>query len=259
MTECHVIACGISLLRNFAESQVLQCSSILWKHPELKNSLRDPSKIEGFLKELSDGEKASLRGEILSYLKQDPRRASAELNSLFGYIEDVKRGKVEDIRSFIEEVHLMRSDTESGRLTVDVLSDYLSSLGLRVNSHAVGGFGSQDFDNAIRDLVRKVRGVVRSCRGEIVFNVTGGYKVETAAMAVLAAESDIKQYYIHETSGRVVLLPPTSELKVRMTSWEKLLTALTVLINLPFSFDPMEMAFKAVVSAAIIWIVYRKV
>ncbi|MEM1520835.1 MAG: putative CRISPR-associated protein [Candidatus Korarchaeum sp.] len=256
MSEVHVITCGASLLTNFSRSTSVE--DFLQRYSNLKD-LGDPSKNEKFLRELSKEEREILKGAILQYLRQDPRRASAEMNSLFGYIEDVRKEDVLNIKNLISEIHLIRSDTEVGRLAADVLYEYLNSLGLNVSVHVVSGFGSGDFDLAIENLVNKVRGIVKFSGDKLVFNLTGGYKPEVAAMAVLAAENDIEQYYIHEASKKTVTLPSISKLKVRMTKWEKLLMVLATLMNFPLNMDPLEMGLKLTLTAAIVWIAYKRV
>lgn len=255
--EVHVITCGTSLLRNFARS--LTQNPLLEKHPDLKAKLEDPRVTEEFLKSLSDEDIAELKLELLKYLRSNPKTASAELNSLFSYIEQIKRRSPSELGEVITEIHLFRSDTHAGKVVADVLNDYLHSLGVNVNVHSVEGFGSEDFGRAVMNLVRSAREVVK--RGKrVVFNLTAGFKAETAVMAVLASESDIDQYYIHETSRNVVLLPKASELKIRMTRWEKIASVLAALINFPLVFPPnlIEATAKLAITGALIYILWKK-
>ena len=251
--EVHVITCGASLLRNFARN--LTQSSLLCKYPDLKEKLEDPNVSEGFLKSLSGDEKIALKGEMLKYLERNPKAASAELNSLLSYVEQVKgTSKLEEV---VSEVHIFRSDTEAGKIVADVLQDYLHSLGANVSIHTVAGFGTGDFSSAVKNLVRSARDVVRRNKN-VVLNLTAGFKAETAAMAVLASESDLDQYYIHESSKKVVMLPKASELKVRMTKWEKVAGVLAVLLNIPFSLNVAEISLKLMITGALIWILWKK-
>jgi len=206
--EVHVITCGTSLIRNFA--QEVKISSLLDRYPDLLDSLRSKAEAEQLLRKFSPEDKHALKLEMLNYLKQDPRKASAEINSLFGYIKKIG-GDISKIKELVEKIHLISTDTESGKLAADVLKEYLESLGLIVDVHVVPGFGRKDFSSAVKRLVETVRGIVKP-KENVVFNLTAGYKPETAAMAVLAVESDIKQYYMHELSEEAVVLPSASEL-----------------------------------------------
>lgn len=253
--EVHIVTCGISLLRNFAKQ--LSQSSLLGKHPDLKKQLEENS--DNFIKSLDDREKTELKSEMLEYLKRDGRKASAEINSIFGYIEDIKNANISEIGNIIKEVHLLRSDTESGKIVADVLGDYLHSLGLNISIHSVEGFGSGDFNSAVRNLVEIARSIVKR-KKNVVLNLTGGYKAEIAAMAVLASESDLKQYYIHEGSRKAVMIPRASELKVRMTKWDKIIGFLATLMNIPLHLPPdyPELIVKSIILAVVFYILAKK-
>ena len=256
--EVHIITCGTSLLRNFAVS--LSGSPLLNKYPELRDKLENPSESEKFLRSLNNEDKMELKMEMLKYLQGDPKRASAELNSLLSYVEQIKGKRPSQLSEVVSEVHLFRSDTESGKLASDVLSDYLNSLGVSVSVHTVKGFGSEDFSEAVRNLVRSVRDVVKRSKN-VVLNLTGGFKAETAAMAVLASESDLNQYYIHESSRKVVMFPKASELKIRMPKWEKIAGVLAALLNVPFILlSPLiEPAIKFPITTLLIYILWKKI
>ncbi|AKG38409.1 hypothetical protein MA03_02775 [Infirmifilum uzonense] len=105
--------------------------------------------------------------------------------------------------------------------------------------------------------MRSARDVVRRNKN-VVLNLTAGFKAEIAAMAVLASESDLDQYYIHESSKMVVMLPKVFELKVRMTKWEKVASVLAVLLNIPFSLNVAEISLKLMITGALIWILWKK-
>jgi len=90
------------------------------------------------LREFNLEDKHTLKLEMLSYLRQNPKRASVEVNSLFSYIEE--GAGMSRIKELVEEIHLIVSDTESGRMVADVLKEYLESL--NVSTYIVPGFGS---------------------------------------------------------------------------------------------------------------------
>ncbi len=211
--------------------------------------------MEEALKGLADKEKKELEDWMYLYLKQEPRRASAEINALQGYLDEV-------VGVEVEKAHLLVSDTTAGKFVSNVLTRYLEEdMKIDVDRYVVKGFGSENFREALRNLVETVRDIVKRSEN-VVLNLTGGFKAEIAALSALAAESGLKAYYIHEKARKVVLLPTSEELKVRVTKWEKVSTLLALLLGLPLdsivgfpAFVPITLSLLAVT----IWVLLKKV
>ena len=229
--EVHAITCGISLLTNAARSH-LAGEFDLGIPDEVARGIANPRKTEEALSSLGPDKRQGLRERLLKYAETDPRRASAELNALAGYLQT--RGlDLERASELIAEVLLLASDTVSGSLAAGALADFLRERGLVVSVHSIRGFQSGDYDLALGNLKATVQSLVER-HGDVLLNLTGGFKAEVAALSVLAAESGLRAYYIHESSREVVFLPTGPELKVRTTKEEKLLALLTVLLAVPF-------------------------
>ncbi len=199
---------------------------------EVARGIANPRKTEEALSSLGPDKRQGLRERLLEYAETNPRRASAELNALAGYLQT--RGlDLERASELIAEVHLLASDTVSGSLAAGALADFLRERGLVVSVHSIRGFQSGDYELALRNLKATVKSLVDRY-GEVMLNLTGGFKAEVAALSVLAAESGLRAYYIHESSREVVFLPTGSELKVRTTRAERVLVLLTILLAIPF-------------------------
>ncbi len=250
MRETHVITCGVSLLVNTARA--LKGKGIL--DDEKLNSLSNYAKMEEVLNSLSPEERKELKDQMLSFLRQDPRKASAEMNALLGYLKEA-------VGVEVEKVHLLVSDTQAGKITADALLSYLEEdMGIDTDRHVVQGFGSEDFKRALKNLTNTVRGVVKSSKN-VVLNLTGGFKAEIAALSALAAESGLRAYYIHEKSKRVVMLPTAEELKVRVTRWEKIGGILALLLGLPYDSllgSPAFIPITAALAVVTLWIMWTK-
>jgi len=249
MPETHIITCGISLLTNTVRSLSNRESPI---PREKLQGLSDTRRIQETLASLSREEREALEGAMLSLLRENPKMASAEMNALLSYAEEFNPS--------IESVHLISSDTEEGRLTASVLARYLTELGHEVHEHSVEGFGSEDFDRALIKLKERVRRIVER-HHSVVLNLTGGFKAEIAALSVLAAESGLRAYYIHEAAKKVVILPTASQLKVRTTIWEKVLAVLMIILSIPMDSllgFPLFILAEAAVLIPAIWIVLRR-
>ncbi|MEM0359008.1 MAG: putative CRISPR-associated protein [Candidatus Hadarchaeales archaeon] len=145
--------------------------------------------------------------ELLSFVKRDPRRASAELNTLLPLLEERK-----DMQHY---VYLLHSDTEEGRLCARVLQSFLSQLKLRIcaKSVEIAGLGDpKKFRNGLANLLEKVVRLIKShyLQKDMVYvHATGGFKPETA-IALLASNLPgvgAPVLYIHESFREVVRLP----------------------------------------------------
>ena len=140
---------------------------------------------------------ASLLSE---YISKNPRKASAELNALFGYLEKYEKGL-----SSIEHMYLLSTDTKSGKLCARAVFSYLESVvGIgKVDYRVITGFGGWDFSIAVENLREEVKSIIKG-KKNVLLNLTGGFKPEVAVLSVIAAESGLKAYYIHEASKNIV-------------------------------------------------------
>ncbi len=229
--EVHVVTCGVSLLSNAIRSHLVGKID-LGVDDELVRSMSSPNSIEEVVGSLTSVDAQRLEASLLGYAESDPRGASAELNALAAYLDE-RGADLDRASELISEVHLLASDTSSGALTAGVLAKFLRERGVAVSVHTVRGFQSGDYDEALRNLRSAVKSLVDRF-GDVVLNLTGGFKAEVAALSVLAAESGLRAYYIHESARRVVFLPTASRLKVRTTWPERALALISIALAVPF-------------------------
>jgi len=224
MVEVHIVSVGLSSLFNMLKSgkasdildgfgSPVEMEKALAKDRSLRWRLRDA--LAGYL--FPEGQ--ALDGELAA----EARRASAELNSLLGFLEDEYPG--EGWRERVEHVsavYLLHTDTWTGRAAAAALKTALERMGFsHTETRELKGFSQQDFTAGLEDLKDEVRRIVaKHKRARILLNPTGGFKPESGAMAVIAAESGLETYYIHETFRKIVKIPPASELKVKITEEE---------------------------------------
>ncbi len=167
---------------------------------------------------------------------QNIREYSAELNAFLGYLElRFKDLDWKERMKKVRKVYLLHTDTALGRTVAESLRDVLKRLGCEsVELRELEGFYERDFERGLKDLMDEIRNIVRKHKGEeILLNPTGGFKPESGAMAVIAAENDLTAYYIHETFKEAVIIPPARELKVRMRKEEKVNEITALWLGLP--------------------------
>ena len=183
----HILTTGISLLQNFANSQKIEIAEAIQRHPQVKE-----------------------------YLFENPRRASAEINSL-----DARTGFVDSGKSDLE-VTLIHTETNAGKCVASLLEKFLKSKKIKVHRIPVRGFdkpaGDFTTDFAQREanealtqmresVVRHIGKLQQNTRPEIELNCTGGYKAEVAVLYELGRTLRLPVYYLHESFKVCITLP----------------------------------------------------
>lgn len=140
--------------------------------------------------------------EILEYLSNDPKNASAETNSLLGIWQPG------------DEVVLLHSDTEEGVRAAELVQQYWQRKGacslVRIAGLAYEEKGFVDFGlkHFVQTLAAEIRKAARAQK-EVVINATGGFKAEIAYATALGLIFKVPVCYIHERFREVVTLPPS--------------------------------------------------
>lgn len=145
----------------------------------------------------------TLDQEILDYLRQDPKKASAESNSL------------SRIWQAGDGIVLLHSATPEGRKAADLLRQYWEQKGAPCEKVEIDGlaYEAQGFvDYGLKQFVQTLAGEIRKARRkgkEVIINATGGFKAEIAYATALGLIFKVPVYYIHEKFQEVVKLPPS--------------------------------------------------
>ncbi len=80
----------------------------------------------------------------------------------------------------VERVYLMSTDMPHGKLCARVVESYLDELAGRdiAEVMTVVGFGTKDFQEALKNLTQKVKVIVEGDRrSEVLLNLTGGLRL----------------------------------------------------------------------------------
>jgi len=158
-----------------------------------------------------NGDALPAKAELLAWLKEDPRKRSAELNGLLWFAE----------KGECTAVHLVATDTPACRLCRDVLANFLAEGSIPTTGK---GAEAQDllpasFEEArdhetfyaavrgLRELIFRVAAGAKKRGEQVLINATAGLKSEVAVAALVAAELSIKAYYVHQSMSEPVFLP----------------------------------------------------
>jgi putative CRISPR-associated protein (TIGR02619 family) len=188
MLKHHILTVGISLFSNFARER--NC------------------RVDEALKRTN---------EVAKYLREDPRKASAELNSL-----DSRTGFLTGPNPDLAAT-LVFTTTGPGRSAASLLERELKFRKVTVHKLPVRGFdapardctpefASREAAAALTDLRQRViEHVTRLQKAvpmrQIELNCTGGFKAECAVLYELGRALRLPIYYLHETFKVAVELP----------------------------------------------------
>jgi putative CRISPR-associated protein (TIGR02619 family) len=183
----HILTTGVSLLQNFANSQKIEIAEAIQRHSQVKE-----------------------------YLFENPRKASAEINSL-----DARVGLLNSRKANLD-VTLIRTETDAGKCVASLLEKFLKSKRINVHRIPVKGFdkpaGDFTAEFAQREatealtqmresVIRHIGKLQQNPRPEIELNCTGGYKAEVAVLYELGRTLRLPVYYLHESFKVCITLP----------------------------------------------------
>lgn len=188
MKSHHLLTVGISLLTNFARERNLPVGEALKHHKA-----------------------------IAEFLRADPRKACAEINSL-----DSRTGFL-DGKACELAVTLVFTTTEKGKLCAALIEKELKRCKVAVHRLPVRGadapardftpaFAERECRDSLKDLRLRVTDHLARLRRaqpdlDLQLNCTGGFKSECAVLYELGRALRLPVYYLHETFKVSVELP----------------------------------------------------
>jgi putative CRISPR-associated protein (TIGR02619 family) len=139
---------------------------------------------------------------------EDARKASAELNGIYGiYQNDISQGK--------SDIHfLITTDTAQGQATANIISKYLAVKGVvNVNIFSPSGLSTattQDFSGGIDAVIEFLEKQIEPLRKdyEVTFNLTGSFKSLQGYMNTLGMFYADKIVYIFEGANSELITIP---------------------------------------------------
>jgi putative CRISPR-associated protein (TIGR02619 family) len=160
-------------------------------------------------KELDNQElrKKSLIDKFNSNYFKNNFDASAEIKSLIKLQEELK----EDF-----DIYLLHSDTALGRLAAEIIKDNISlyeEYGLkisRVDIHLIEELkiqNRQKFIQGMQELINNIYKISQNYWGNVVINITGGYKATIPYLTILAQVNQCPIYYIFENTDALIQIP----------------------------------------------------
>jgi putative CRISPR-associated protein (TIGR02619 family) len=200
----HVISTGTSILQNFVRNNTEFAKKYRMEDwYRLKPFSQQQKYIEPYIAKGNEVHEA-----LLKYVSENPKKASAELNSFLTFIETYGHRK-EDI-----EFLLYSTDTNNNRLCAQIIYEYLISQDFRAAYEVVvvKDFG-RDFEAGLVNLMERVIRIIKKKSEQkyrVYINATAGYKLETSFL-VIASMLTLKKrpiaYYQHEAFDEPIIVP----------------------------------------------------
>ncbi|MEM1725036.1 MAG: putative CRISPR-associated protein [Thermoplasmata archaeon] len=198
MKEFHIISSGVSVLTNAQRANLIPHDKKLSDSDYWETLLQNPAKIN----------------ELKEFVKSDPRKNSAELNTFLRVVENKDPKEI--------EVYLFGTNTSSNELCRRVIESYLKENGFMLYTpiEVSGYFWEAKFDEkyaidefrrGISDLLDRLIYLGKKKKEEgykVYFNPTGGLKAHVIVTALAAFLVDAEVYYMNEEFNEVVFLPP---------------------------------------------------
>ena len=189
--QVHIVSVGTSILSNFR---------------------RDNTRAAEYLPSTRQE-----KDELLKYVKENPYRASAELNSLREFLE----------KGSVKKIYLIKTDTDECDLTSSTIVSYLAEKGVKVEGKTISGYypksgkrnwsaeaAEAKFIEDLTNLLNTLLDFIRHNKEEDIYlNATGGFKPEVTILTLAGSLTKRPVYYRHEYFQRVVYLPPIPVIK----------------------------------------------
>lgn len=198
MKEFHIISSGVSILTNAKRAGKLPEDKRIADEDYWEMLIRDPSEIN----------------KIKEFVKLDPYKNSAELNTFLRVVKDKNPEEI--------EVYLFGTKTSSNELCRRVIEAYLKELGFKLYTPVeVSGYfweakfdekyAIDEFKKGISELLDRLIYLAKRKKEEgykVYFNPTGGLKAHVITTALGAFLADAEVYYMNEEFNTVVFMPP---------------------------------------------------
>lgn len=190
MMNVHLVVCGTSVVENYKRSSGVSDDDKRICDDDVELFRRATPADWFFLR-------------VYEFVRVDPFRASAELNSMRKFLE----------AKAVDEVYLYYTDTGKGVFCAKVIEKFLvDCYGLRCSSIKVEGFGVKGFfEDGLINLLDKLMGKIGELHRagvNVYLNATGGFKPENAIAVLAASLLNVKNiYYIHERFQDVEMIP----------------------------------------------------
>ncbi len=171
---------------------------------QIQNSDLEIKEVENVIEELK--QRAEQQLDESNTLKI--RKASAELNGIYGLYEEQLTKGTQDIH------YLIATDTAQGRVTAEIVKKFLINKGINIDIFTPKGFSTDNdevFSNGIDEILNWFEDIIPGYKNsgyEICFNLVGGFKAIQGFVNTIGMFYADKIVYVFEGDNRNIITIP---------------------------------------------------
>ena len=159
----------------------------------------------------------TLKGKLNNQYFKNNINASAEIKSLTILKKQLKENF---------DIYLLHSDTALSRLAAEILKEKLNLYDELQNSNIIIKkieglqiWDKKEFEEGRANLTNEIYNIAQGYWGNIVINITGGYKATIPYLTILAQINECPIYYSFEETDALIEIPHFAPVKIEI-NWE---------------------------------------
>lgn len=186
---------GTSIFDNYVESS--------------ESNLLDRDYLNNLYSEINENKNKRIKDKIKKWIERinDRKQVSAEIKSLLK-LKDEKQDKTLN-------VYLLATDTIASSLAAEIIKEILEKEGLKVfynpDNDVIKDLQMENTSlfvkHGLSNLVNRIELIADGYYGNVVFNITGGYKGIIPYMTIMGIINKCEIKYIYENSERLMSIP----------------------------------------------------
>ena len=187
---------GTSLFENFLKEKEVDSNYEYFKENKRRYQELEHEKTR------AERLKSAVRSWIEEFSEEEKLNASAEIKSLYKLKEELK----EEL-----DIYLLASDTILSYLAGEIIKELLEELEIgNVHLDVVRGlqiWDREEFKEGMNNLITLCYKKAQGFWGNVIINITGGYKATIPYLTILAQVNRCPVYYIFEDTDVLIKIP----------------------------------------------------
>jgi len=203
---------GTSLFENYIEKHDNTNFKLAYDH--FKGNKDKAKRVKADELDNEEGRRKIIEGVLNEKYFKNNINASAEIKSLIKLKKQLK----DDF-----EIYLLYSDTALSRLAAEILKEKLNLYEELQNCNIIIKkieglqiWDKKEFEKGMANLTNEIYNIAQGYWGDIVINITGGYKATIPYLTILAQINKCPIYYIFEETDDLIEIPHFTSVKIEI-------------------------------------------
>jgi len=203
---------GTSLFENYMEKHDDTNFKLAYHH--FKGNKDKAKRVKADELDNEEDRRKIIEGVLNEKYFKNNINASAEIKSLIKLKKQLK----DDF-----EIYLLYSDTALSRLAAEILKEKLNLYEELQNCNIIIKkieglqiWDKKEFEKGMANLTNEIYNIAQGYWGDIVINITGGYKATIPYLTILAQINKCPIYYIFEETDALIEIPHFTSVKIEI-------------------------------------------